>query len=98
MCNNKIIPKGDKPVSTISNLVATTKSQQGIIATSGTWKNRQDIKKITRQHSRFGQVKLQSALDLVNQLAGSVKISPKIKTRDLDKIIETSKKNYFKNY
>lgn len=43
-----------------------------------------------------GQVKLQSALELVNQLAGSVKISPKIKTRDLDKIIETSKGKYFK--
>lgn len=43
-----------------------------------------------------GQVKLQSALELVDQLAGSVKISPKIKTKDLDKIIEISKRNYFK--
>lgn len=51
-----VITKGGKPVAVISNLVATTKSQQGIIATAGTWKNRQDIKKITRQHSRYGQV------------------------------------------
>ena len=51
-----IITKGGKPVAIISNLVATPKTQQGIIATAGTWKNRQDIEKITRQHSRYGQI------------------------------------------
>ena len=43
------------------------------------------------------QVKLQSALELVNELAGSIKLSSKIKTKDLDKIIEQSKKDYFGN-
>ena len=29
------------------------KIKWGIIATAGAWKNRQDINKITRQHSRY---------------------------------------------
>lgn len=51
-----IITKGGRPVAIISNLVTTIKSKQGIIATAGIWKNRQDINKITRQHSRYGQI------------------------------------------
>lgn len=51
-----VITKGGKPVAIISNLVAPAKSQQGIIATAGIWKNRQDVKKITRQQSRYGQI------------------------------------------
>jgi len=51
-----IITKGGRPVAIISNLVTTTKSKRGIIATAGIWKNRQDINKITRQHSRYGQI------------------------------------------
>lgn len=43
------------------------------------------------------QVKLQSVLELINELAGSVKLSSKIKTKDLDKIIEQSKRDYFRN-
>lgn len=54
--NQLLITKGGKPVAVISNLVATPKTKRGILATAGTWKNRQDIKKITRQHSRYGQV------------------------------------------
>ena len=51
-----IITKGGRPVAIISNLVAATKSKQGIISTAGIWKNRQDINIITRQHSRYGQI------------------------------------------
>ncbi len=54
--NQLIITKGGKPVAIISNLVATPKTQQGIVATAGIWKDRQDIKKTTRQHSRYGQI------------------------------------------
>lgn len=42
------------------------------------------------------QVKLQSALELVNELAGSLKLSSKIKMKDIDKIIDDSKMAYFK--
>ncbi|MBI2326233.1 hypothetical protein HYU91_02485 [Candidatus Collierbacteria bacterium] len=30
--------------------------QLGIITTAGVWKDRQDIKKITRQHSRYALI------------------------------------------
>jgi len=51
-----IITKGGKPVAIISNLAVTPKGKQGITATAGIWKDRQGIKKITRQHSRYGQI------------------------------------------
>ena len=51
-----IITKGGKPVAIISNLAVTPQTRQGIVATAGIWKNRQDIKKTTRQHSRYGQI------------------------------------------
>lgn len=32
------------------------KTKWGIISTAGIWKNRQDINKITRQHSRYALI------------------------------------------
>ena len=51
-----IITRSGKPVAIISNLITPTKTQLGITATAGIWKNRKDTTKISRQHSRYGQI------------------------------------------
>ena len=39
-----------------NNPVAPPKTRGEITATAGVWKDRQDIKKITRQHSRYALI------------------------------------------
>jgi bifunctional DNA-binding transcriptional regulator/antitoxin component of YhaV-PrlF toxin-antitoxin module len=43
-----------------------------------------------------GQVRIQSAVDLVNKLAGSVRTPDHLRGKDIDEIIEEAKKNYFR--
>lgn len=51
-----IITKDGKPLAIISNLSTPSSSKQGILNTAGVWKNRKDLVKTTRQHSRYGQI------------------------------------------
>ncbi len=51
-----IITKDGKPLAIISNLSTPSGSKQGIFNTAGVWKNRKDLAKISRQHSRYGQI------------------------------------------
>lgn len=44
---------------------------------------------------RDGELRIKSALDLVNRLAGSVSVSPKSDKVDLDQTIAQAKKTYF---
>lgn len=40
--------------------------------------------------------KMESALELVKKLAGSVKVPPNLRGRDIDEIIEESKRIHFR--
>ncbi|MFZ2202074.1 MAG: AbrB/MazE/SpoVT family DNA-binding domain-containing protein [Microgenomates group bacterium] len=41
-------------------------------------------------------IKMQSATNLVNKLAGSVSVPDSLRGKDVDEIIEIAKKNYFR--
>ncbi|RLC34658.1 hypothetical protein DRH14_02430 [Candidatus Shapirobacteria bacterium] len=43
-----------------------------------------------------GIIKIQPALDFVNQIAGSFQLPPKYKNKNISQIIQTAKKSYFK--
>jgi len=43
-----------------------------------------------------GIIKIQPALNFVNQVAGSFEMPDKYKNMDIDKIIKTAKESYFK--
>ncbi len=51
-----IITKDGKPLAIISDMPTTSDSKQGILRTAGVWKNRKDLGKTTRQHSRYDQI------------------------------------------
>jgi len=42
------------------------------------------------------QIKMQSSLDLLNKLAGSVKVPDHLRGRDIDEVIEEAKRSYFR--
>lgn len=43
-----------------------------------------------------GQIRMQSAVELVKELAGSVKVPAHLRGRDVDEIIEEAKRNHFR--